>query len=674
MGWLKRFMGDDSGFTVVEYLIAAAILFIVSTGVMGALAYASTANASTAMRQLGLEVANQRMEQARNLPYDSLGTTNGYPLGTIVTPDTVTVATPEGAKSFVVVTEVDWAVDSASNLSSDKTVRITVSWATPRPGSVAVESSVVGKSALTNAGDVKINVVDSDTSAKVPGATITVKPSGGLTVSKTTGIDGFVRWGKVPAGSITITGTCSTHYLDMSPVSGAIVLTGQLNEWTIQAVRPSSGTVHVTDQLGNDLAGVAVTISGPAGSADWSCPTGTGTATSDANGNAYFPKLRKGTYSVTGVLSNYAVQASPNTLDVIAGGSAYTSQLRMDRQTNIRVTVLDSSNNPISGATVSATGVTFASTTNSAGQVTSNGMGAIGSNKTYTVTATRTGYLPNTGTVTLSQYTQGTLTITLSTPPPTTIKVTVLDSSNNPISGATVSATGVTFASTTNVSGQATSNDMGAIGTNVSFTVTAAKSGYASNTGVVTFSQYTQGTLTIKLSPPPPTTIKVTVTDGKGNPIPGVTVSATGGTTVTFASTTDANGQATSNDMGAIGTNKTYTVTAAKTGWVTKTGSVTLSQNTQGTVAIALRATLEVTYSTAVYPVTIYIYTSRTAGSLPAYQQTMATAADSPASFPLADGTYYVSQRSTYSSSPTAPKRAVVVAGSTLLISISNSN
>jgi protocatechuate 3,4-dioxygenase beta subunit/Tfp pilus assembly protein PilV len=671
MGWLKRFMGDDSGFTVVEYLVAAAILFIVSTGVMGALAYASTANASTAMRELGLEVANQRMEQARNLPYDSLGTTNGYPLGTIVTPDTVTVTTPEGNKTFTVVTQVDWSVDSASNLSSDKTVRITVSWANPRPGSVSVESSVVGKSTLTNAGDVKINIVDSDTSAKVPGATITIKPSGGLTVSKTTGVDGFVRWGKVPAGSITITGTCSTHYLDMSPVSGAIVLTGQLNEWTIQAVRPSSGTVHVTDQLGNNLAGVAVTISGPAGSADWSCPTGTGTVTSDANGNAVFPKLRKGTYTVTGVLSNYAVEASPPTLNVIAGGSSYTSQLRMDRLTNIRVTVVDSSNNPISGATVSATGVTFAATTNGSGQATSNGMGAIGSNKTYTVTATKVGYLSNTGTVTLSQYTQGTLTIVLSTPPPTTIKVTVLDNSNNPISGATVSATGVTFASTTNASGQATSDDMGAIGTNVSYTVTAAKSGYSSNTGVVILSQYTQGTLTIKLSPPPPTTIKVTVTDNKGKPIPGATVSASG---VTFASTTDANGQATSNDMGAIGTNKTYTVTAAKTGWVTKTGTVTLSQNTQGTVTIALRATLEVTYSTGTYPVTIYIYTSKTAGSSPAYQLTMASAADSPASFALPAATYYVSQRSTYSSLPSAPKTANVVAGSTLSVSISNQN
>ena len=70
MVWVKRFMRDGSGFTVVELVVAAAILFFISTAIMGALAYASTANASNAMRQNGLELANQRMEQARNLPYD----------------------------------------------------------------------------------------------------------------------------------------------------------------------------------------------------------------------------------------------------------------------------------------------------------------------------------------------------------------------------------------------------------------------------------------------------------------------------------------------------------------------------------------------------------------------------------------------------------------------------
>ena len=86
---------------------------------------------------------------------------------------------------------------------------------------------------------------------------------------------------------------------------------------------------------------------------------------------------------MTGVLSGYAQQSSPPNLAVIAGGSSYTSQLRMNLRTTMKVTVLDASNNPISGATVSATGVhlRFADGRRN-GQATSNDMGAIGTNKT----------------------------------------------------------------------------------------------------------------------------------------------------------------------------------------------------------------------------------------------------------------------------------------------------
>jgi type II secretory pathway pseudopilin PulG len=157
MVWVKRLVRESSGFTVVEMVIAAAILFFVATAIMGALGYASTANASNAMRQSGLELANQKMEQARNLPYDSLGTTNGYPTGTIVTPETVVVTTPEGDKTFIVTTQVDWAVDAVTGLAGDKNVRITVAWTLPRASSFSIESNVVGKSAITNSGDVKIN-------------------------------------------------------------------------------------------------------------------------------------------------------------------------------------------------------------------------------------------------------------------------------------------------------------------------------------------------------------------------------------------------------------------------------------------------------------------------------------------------------------------------------------
>jgi len=508
---LKRLVRSESGFTVVELVVAAAILFVVSTGIMGVLAYASTSNASDARHQMGLELANQRMEQARNMNYDDLGTTNNYPTGTIVTPETVVLSTPAGNSTYKVETEVDYSEDVTDpSLGASKDIRITVSWTTPRPGSVTVESNIAGAPAVTNAGAVEILVQDSDTSDPVAGAVITIKPAGGFSASKTTGSDGYAKWKRVATGSIIITGTCSTHYLDMSPVAAAVINNKETLSATVQGERASSGTIHVVDQNGNDLPGVAVTIKGPLGYANWSCPTAAGgTLVSDANGNVVFPLLRKGNHTVTGVLSGYAVQASPPDLAVIAGGGAYTSTLRMDQKTTLKVTVVDASNNPVPGATVAATGpsaVTFASVTDVNGVATSNDMGAIGTGKTYSVTATKAGYVTAGGSVTMDQFSQGTITLALTPQPPTTIKVTVRDASNNPIPGVTLSATGpsgVTFASVTDASGQATSNDMGAIGSGKTYTVTASKSGWTSNTGSVTLSQYTQGSVTITLSSAP---------------------------------------------------------------------------------------------------------------------------------------------------------------------------
>ncbi len=495
---LKQWMRNDAGFTVIELVVAAAILFVVSTGIMGVLAYASTSNSANSVRQAALELANTRMEASRNTSFTDIGTTSNYPVGTIVSPETVVVSTPEGNRTFVVTTEVDYSWDQELDQESTgaKDIRITVSWTIPRPGSVSVESFVAGRGVI-NGGTVIVNVVDSDTGDPVPGATITIKPSTGMSATKMTSSDGMVRWGAVPTGSMVITGTCSTHFLDLAPLAGASVQKSPpANEYTIQAERASTGTVHVVDQAGNSLPGVEVTIQGT---------SGTLTAVSDGSGDAFFPTLRKGTYTVTGVKSGYQVESSPPYLGITVGGGTYTADrdLVMNQRTTIKVKVVDSSDNPISGVTLSATGVTFGSTTDSNGESTSNDMGSIGTNKTYTVTAAKTGYQNVSGTVTMSQFTQGTLTLTMALVPPTTIKVTVKDASNNPISGVTVSASGVTFASTTDANGQATSNDMGAIGSNKTYTVTASKSGWVTKTGTVTFSQYTQGTLTIVLATAP---------------------------------------------------------------------------------------------------------------------------------------------------------------------------
>lgn len=73
------------------------------------------------------------------------------------------------------------------------------------------------------------------------------------------------------------------------------------------------------------------------------------------------------------------------------------------------------------------------------------------------------------------------------------------------------------------------------------------------------------------------------------------------------------------------------------------------------------------------FPGTIYIYTSRTAGASPAYSAPI-HARGQRVFFHLPPGTYYVSQRPTYASLPTAPKTAVVTDGSIRNITITIQN
>ena len=250
---------------------------------MGALGYASTANASNAMRQSGLELANQKMEQARNLSYDSLGTTNGYPTGTITTPETVVVTTPEG--------DTDIRRGDSGGLGGRHGNGLGRRQECPHHG---VMDQSRGQRASQSSRTWWVSQqsptpVTSRSTSWTPIRAIRCRgrPSrssrpGGMTVSATTGSTGFVRWGKVPTGSIVDHG----HLFDALPRHDSrrrgSVLNGQPTSGPFRPRASSTGIVHVTDQLGNDLPGVTVTITGPAASAGWSCPSGTGSAISDA--------------------------------------------------------------------------------------------------------------------------------------------------------------------------------------------------------------------------------------------------------------------------------------------------------------------------------------------------------------------------------------------------------
>jgi hypothetical protein len=467
---MMRTKHSDAGFTVAEYVIAIAIMFMVAMSVMGGLAYASGANLGDMRRTDALDLANQRLEQARNLPYDSVGTVNGYPTGTI--PNT------EVVNEFTVKTEIGWSestIATGTNMrSTSKYIKVSVSWTNPKAGEVHIASNIAGKSATTG-GDVKIFVVDGDTpSKKISGATLTIKPATGVSATQITGSDGGAFWGKVPAGSITVTGSAPGYALDFSALSGAKVITGMYNEWTVTAVKPSVGRVFVKDQFNNPVPGATVKIVGPSPS------TTAYTLTSDTSGYAVFDNLLKGTYSVN-VTGPTGYTNGTGSLGIIVGGSTYDTTVSITKNARLFVKVVDEQGVVVSGATVAVNGagtVTPASATSDANGQTVHALSAGGS---YTVSVSKTGYMDGSGAATVASGADGSVTVTVTTIQDTFFKIRVIDQNNAVVQGATVAVPG--FANvTTGVDGYA----QFLVEPLTPYTATVSKTGYIGASGSVT--------------------------------------------------------------------------------------------------------------------------------------------------------------------------------------------
>jgi hypothetical protein len=480
---------SNRGFILAEYVIAVALLLIVATAAMDGLVFAASSNASTAMRAQALELANQCIEQARNLPYDSVGTVSGFPAGII--PDTQAVG------DLTVDTDIEWAFDKSTDLETCKTITITVSWATGRAGSVILESSIAGKSLIKNTGDVKITVVDEDTAKPIQGATIQITAVTGTSTGKSTDASGTVVWGQVPSGNLAISGSATGYALRLSQVASATVISGQMNQWTISAVKASTGIVSVKDQSGNAISGATVTISGP---------SGTFPNTTSANGTVTFTGLLKGTYTVTASLTGYTIGSG--TLSIIAGGSSYTSAVTMIKKTTLKIIVKDDAGTPLSGVglTVTPADATGTPTTDASGTAifTVTGTGP------YIVTAGKTGYITGSAASgTLVNGTENTLNAIIVRIVPCTLNLTVIDQSSNLVPGATVSVSGpgsVTGPAVTDSSGKATFT-LGAPGvyairtSKTNYFTASTTTGSIANGGTaaltVTMSQITTGTLAV---------------------------------------------------------------------------------------------------------------------------------------------------------------------------------
>jgi prepilin-type N-terminal cleavage/methylation domain-containing protein len=294
---LKR----DAGFTLIEVVMATAILLTVLTAVMATISYATSGSMDAQMRQGALNLANLRIEQAHALPYASVGTTmgaslTGSPAGTLPAVETT------GA--YVINTAVRYAVDPATHKQSYKIVHVDVTWSVPNPGKVTVESAVIGGETLTGS-QVLISAVDlDDASVDVPGALITLDPSGGAPNQQvTTDLDGNALFGSINAGAVVVQATLANYMADLKPFAGKIINAG-LNQWTMSLQEASSATIHTQLTNGTDVTGAVVSLT----CTDTSHAAAfTTTQTVDSNAEAYYPNL----WEIKNVGYSYLVKVIP---------------------------------------------------------------------------------------------------------------------------------------------------------------------------------------------------------------------------------------------------------------------------------------------------------------------------------------------------------------------------
>jgi hypothetical protein len=434
--------------------------------------------------------------------------------------------------------------------------------------------------------------------------------------------------------------------------------------------------VTIQDALNNPVPGIVVTFTAPAQTgASGTFANGTGTTQATTNGNGVATatvftanKIAGAPYSVsataTGLTTvNFALTNTPGPATQMAANAGTTPQSAQVTKafgTLLGVTVKDASNNPVPGLVVTFTAPaqtvasgTFANSTGTTQATTdANGVATatvFTANKIagapYSVSATATGLttvnfaLTNTpGPATQMAANAGTTpqSASISAAFGILLGVTVKDASNNPVQGIVVTFTAPaqtgasgTFANSTGTT-QATT-DANGVATATVFTANTHIGGPYNVTATATGLTAVNFALTNTTGPPAsivatsgtPQTVApgspfaapfvVTVTDGSGNPVVGITVTFTApaqsGASGTFAgglntATTNSAGVATSQQFTANGNAGSYTVTAAVSGLATKASfsltngvaslgalgvtAASVGQNMQTTITVSL--------------------------------------------------------------------------------------
>jgi hypothetical protein len=341
----SRIAADDSGVTLIELVMASAILFIAAIGVITALGFAATSSQQSTMRARALNLANERLEKARDIPYDNVGVvyedgTYGDPAGNIPAVEVV--------GDFLVETQVDWSVDATSGRAEYKNMRIAISWQNPRSGTLSIASAIYGSSALTNNGDLKVIVRELGTNVPIDMAQVWVTPAGStLQRHRWTGADGSAFYGMLPIGSAQVAVAASGWVFDT--ITPASVVADQLTLKEVYGYRPVTVVVHVTETSGTPVPYASVRLQDSKLRYFYGTTGGDGVAT--------ITGLIPDNYGITVTATGRASAAG--SIAAVTSGGTFTTTITMSAPVppgSLRVRVKNSTGTAITGATVSAVG------------------------------------------------------------------------------------------------------------------------------------------------------------------------------------------------------------------------------------------------------------------------------------------------------------------------------
>lgn len=169
-----------SGLTLIELLITVSIFIIASLGILGLFSYGFKVVGSSKARLAAIGLTAKQMEIIRNMPYEKIGTTSGWPHGDIPSSQTIN----KNGINYTIDAIVEYTDDPFDNLfPSDTTpadykkIEIRTRWDKFPSGAPVKLTTILAPKGLELAGDyggIRINVLDFN-GQPVSQATVNIK-------------------------------------------------------------------------------------------------------------------------------------------------------------------------------------------------------------------------------------------------------------------------------------------------------------------------------------------------------------------------------------------------------------------------------------------------------------------------------------------------------------------